>query len=1050
MMGPESKGTIGGQTTTVSTVGGRLVGREDELDQLSNVVTDAARRGVCFCAIRGEAGVGKTALVESYLSATGIDPVICRFGVGEGGLHRLRQAFDHPDTGDGFPAAQIDRNEARPDPLGEPEPDGAVERNRVVGALATRLIDVAGTDQQVIMLDDLQLADPVELEVVEAMLSRAADSPGGRNLAVLATVRPMPSEAPVSGFLDRIGRRGWSSVMELRSLEFDEVAQLLRDEGVDANPVSVVAPVLSASAGNALHIKALAAELRAGRADWGPALPAGLSAAVGDWIGQLDQQDRFILGAAGTFSDEFTDDEVAAVAGVSAEEADGAIDRALTAQILVERGRRLAFAHSLIRTELASTLPRRDRATINARCAESVTEDHERPDEERVMLRARHLEAAGGAVSAAERHAALVAAGDVAFESFRWTTAASCFGAAIKLESDVTVDPAEAVRIRLRAGRANEWAYANEEAVALYQEVADLPASSTEQRFWAAYWRCHLLTVRPSGKAGRVDLGDLRPFLGPEADPRHRVLSLVLFAEEANIALDVDRGRDYGMRAVSEAVRLGDPLLLGRTKWMQGAGELNELAPDLGRDALEQGRAAGDAAADLLVCCWTRNRLGLAALLEGKHEEAIVHARDGGERANSLQVFGELAYAAAVEACADAIIGDFRQAVRMAEKAVRFFEHSQFGQVQYAVYPMLLWAHLQRGDHRTARAELAEWLDRSPPSSSRYRQVLAAEEGSVEPLRPWRPGRRFTMLGAGMALLDADLLHRQGVEDPAPIVEDLLRLDEAGIVASPTWPVMPGRLAAQLLLQAGQLSEGAAVADSTADRARQLGLVPELASTLVVRGELLAGLGMVDDARQSASEALVLAERLGMHPTVFSARRLSHRLTAAAADPRKDGELRIVLVTDVVGSTTLSVTAGDEIYAAAMEGHIELASDIIDSTEGIVFDTSGDGLLAWFSDPAKAKAAAVEIQRQNGHRREADPELQVRIGLATGYPFQRGDRIYGASVNLAARVCAAARPDSIFVTEDLAGRSASPTVFNDEGLHTLKGFPEPVRLLSLT
>lgn len=993
--------------------------------------------------------MGKTALIESYLSATELNPAICRFGVGEGGLHRLGRAFGHTDSVDGSSPVGLDNNDGGPDPHGEPEPDGAVERNRVVGALATRLIDVAGKNHHVIMLDDLQLADPVELEVVEAMLIRAADSPGGRNLAVLGTVRPMPSEAPVSGFLDRIGRRGWASILELRSLEFDEVAQLLRDEGVEANPVSVVAPVLSASSGNALHIKALAAELRAGRADWGPALPAGLSAAVGDWIGQLDQQDRFILGAAGTFSDEFTDDQVAEIAGVTTEEAERAIDRALSAQILVERGRRLAFAHSLIRAELASQVPRRDRAGVNARCAGSVLADQERPDAERVMLRARYLEAAGTAVSSQERHAALVAAGDVAFESFRWTTAASCLGAAIKLEPEVTVDPAEAIRVRLRAGRANEWAYANEEAVALYQEVADSPDSSVEQRFWAAYWKCHLRTVRPTGRGGRVDLGDLRPYLGPEADPRHRVMSLVLFAEEANVALDVDQGRDYAVRAEAEAVGLGDQRLLGRARWMIGAGELNELAPNLGRDSLEKSRAAGDAADDLLVSCWTRNRLGLAALLEGKHDEAIVHARDGGERADSLQVFGELAYAAAIEACADAIVGDFRQAVRMAEKAVRCFEHSQFGQVQYAVYPMLLWAHLQRGDHRTARAELAEWLDRSPPSSSRYRLALAAEDGMIEPLHPWRSGRRFTMLGAGMALLDAELAHRQGVADPTPIVEDLLRLDEAGIVGSPTWPVMPGRVMAQLLLQGGSLSEGAAVADATTDRARRLGLVPELANTLVVRGELLAGLGMVDDARQSASEALVLAERLGMHPTVSSARRLSHRLTAAAADPRKGGDLRVVLVTDVVGSTTLSVTAGDEIYAAAMEGHIELASDVIQNTEGIVFDTSGDGLLAWFSDPAKARAAAVEIQRQNSRRRATDPELQVRIGLAAGYPFQRGDRIYGASVNLAARVCAAARPDSIFVTEDLAGRSASPTVYNDEGLHTLKGFPEPVRLLSL-
>ena len=76
--------------------------------------------------------------------------------------------------------------------------------------------------------------------------------------------------------------------------------------------------------------------------------------------------------------------------------------------------------------------------------------------------------------------------------------------------------------------------------------------------------------------------------------------------------------------------------------------------------------------------------------------------------------------------------------------------------------------------------------------------------------------------------------------------------------------------------------------------------------------------------------------------------------------------------------------------------------------------------------------------------------LLVRIGLNAGEPVEEDHDVFGASVNLAARVCGAGRADEVLLTRAVRDLSAGHGfAVESRGCHDLKGFPDPVELYAL-
>ena len=107
----------------------------------------------------------------------------------------------------------------------------------------------------------------------------------------------------------------------------------------------------------------------------------------------------------------------------------------------------------------------------------------------------------------------------------------------------------------------------------------------------------------------------------------------------------------------------------------------------------------------------------------------------------------------------------------------------------------------------------------------------------------------------------------------------------------------------------------------------------------------------------------------------------------------------------------------------------------------------GDGIFACFNHISRAVDCAIAIQRDFAAIDDDRPGDRVRIGISAGEPVDRDQDLYGAVVNLAARICGHAEPGQILVSaavKELAiGKSLG---FIDQGPITLKGFDDPVRL----
>jgi class 3 adenylate cyclase len=173
------------------------------------------------------------------------------------------------------------------------------------------------------------------------------------------------------------------------------------------------------------------------------------------------------------------------------------------------------------------------------------------------------------------------------------------------------------------------------------------------------------------------------------------------------------------------------------------------------------------------------------------------------------------------------------------------------------------------------------------------------------------------------------------------------------------------------------------------------------------------------------------------------------------AESRPAGPTRqwvAVMFTDVVDSTTLTESLGDEEWTRVLSRHREFVRSCFRSRGGQEVGTQGDGCLARFSSPADAVSCAVDIQRQ---LREVSDDadgfpLSVRIGVHAGDAVDDGQGdIIGKVVNLAARVTSEAEPGQILVTEPVADHVDKDIKLEDCGLVMLRGISQPRHLLAV-
>jgi class 3 adenylate cyclase len=111
---------------------------------------------------------------------------------------------------------------------------------------------------------------------------------------------------------------------------------------------------------------------------------------------------------------------------------------------------------------------------------------------------------------------------------------------------------------------------------------------------------------------------------------------------------------------------------------------------------------------------------------------------------------------------------------------------------------------------------------------------------------------------------------------------------------------------------------------------------------------------------------------------------------------------------------------------------------------------TGDGIMASF-DAAVAAAACARAIQQGFHTFNAasSEKLRVRIGIDVGEPVADSNDLFGTTVQMAARLCQAAEPEAILVSNAVREIVRSDFTTVELPPRVLKGFDAPIPLYTL-
>ena len=172
----------------------------------------------------------------------------------------------------------------------------------------------------------------------------------------------------------------------------------------------------------------------------------------------------------------------------------------------------------------------------------------------------------------------------------------------------------------------------------------------------------------------------------------------------------------------------------------------------------------------------------------------------------------------------------------------------------------------------------------------------------------------------------------------------------------------------------------------------------------------------------------------------------------------------VVMFTDIRGFTRMSESMAAKDVMAMLNEYFDTMVDVVFEMGGTLDKYMGDAIMALFGVPKaserasqdavlcglKMQAALRSLNRVRGARGEQPIEMGVGINVGQVIWGPLGSRktmdytVVGDVVNLASRLCSAAKSDEIIISGDVAARVRDDVVLLELEPATLKGKSEPV------
>jgi DNA-binding CsgD family transcriptional regulator len=660
-----------------------LVGRSDELAALDRALDEVEKGEARAVGLRGEPGIGKSRLLAELAEVARNRGLLALSGRAAE-LERDLPFALLADALDAVEGAELARAVRELEPGHRAELAAVVptigsvtgvdamsssgERHRVARAVRALLEQLAAGRALVLVLDDVQWADPASTDVLALLLHRPPRS------RVLLAVAARAGRAPaLDSALAAAQQNGTGAVLQLGPLPEELVGQLVPDAGPAARK-----RLYRESGGNPFYLQELARaglEIDGGSRAELPGVPPRVHAALLREVGAVPATSRRVLEGAAVAGDPFEPDLAGVAAGVDEDVALSAIDELLAADLVrpVDNARRFRFRHPLVRRAVYESSGGGWRLTAHARVADLLARRGASPAQ-----RAHHIERAArrGDLTAIEL---LVAAADDTAVAAP-ATAAGWYEAALRLLPAGAEHSERLVALLSAQGRALVAAGRPAEARDVLRRVLSmLPRGAARQRVQVV-----------------EALADLEGLWLENYDNARRVVEA-----ERDLLVDSEPGL---------AAALTFALVRERA-----ASSDHHAAEELAAEARVAARAAGDRVleaaaavveADASHCALRRDDAAALAVVDRKiaDAEALVEALPDEQAAERLQMLFWLGVA-------HLFTGSFAPAARAAERGLTIARQTGQGLLAPSFLGLCGFVSEERGDLDAADEAVDEALE---------------------------------------------------------------------------------------------------------------------------------------------------------------------------------------------------------------------------------------------------------------------------------------------------------------------------------------------------
>jgi ATP/maltotriose-dependent transcriptional regulator MalT len=693
-----------------------VVGRAEQRARLGEILDDVIDDGSRFVIMGGDAGAGKTTVVEAFVADL-FGPLADRKAqlirgqcvpMGEeglpyapivGALRDLENQHGREQIVEWVGAGRQALGALLPDVGTAPREKDDTIRLQLFEAVTMVLERASENGPLVVIMEDIHWADESTRHVLRFLARALADAP----VMIIATYRTdeLTRRHPLRPFLAEVGRFPGTVRVDVPSLERAEVAELLT-QLMERPPNNVVIDlVYRRSEGIPYFVEELTRSAARGCVDMPDTLRDALNVRVLS-LSDRTQQTLQLAAVAGTHVDH---ELLAAAADAQDGDLENQLREAVDAAVLTVDETGYSFRHALLREVVHDDLLPGQHARLHARFAKILEEHPGLLSAEAAPLEIAHHWNAAHEVNKAFRWALTAAeSGSAAFHE-----ALKLYERALELWDQV--DDPESVAgthasLLMRAAYAAEDAGEIERSLGLVNAALDeLDLDDNRQE------RIEALLVKARTTASLMSVGGVEPLrealglLPEDADPTLRARVLEMLARRTTLSGHIQQGIEFSQQAV-DAAALANSDSVTANAWITFGTSLVAAGQETEGVAMFE-RVSHQARSNTRTLLRYFVNYSDALNHVGRYDDAAREALSGVDVARELGLQRSLGAMLAGNAAEPLLaLGEWARASAMIERALELdppaHHHAHLRLLQ-------AWLHVWRGQLDEADAVLAEF-----------------------------------------------------------------------------------------------------------------------------------------------------------------------------------------------------------------------------------------------------------------------------------------------------------------------------------------------------